>query len=439
MAESFILQHQERHPAFTAVSLRFCQLDRRAIEKEQLMRNSNRRISRSLLGCAASVAVVASTLAGTPASAVGATFNFAFTGDMPYASDNVPAVVNAWVADLNADPNIQFVAHSGDFKGGNDSCGDANVNTIYGYFNNLNKPFWYTPGDNDWTDCHRNTNGNFSPLGRLANVRAKYFATPTQTAAGTTHLTVNSQAGSAAVADQEFVENTWFQRDCVTFGDVHSVTSANGLLVPATTPATAASSTFVETPGEDQTARNAEVARRTAANLNWVDSIFNAAAANNSEGVFLMMQAEPNLYANDPVNVSSADEFATLRAKIVARATAFGKPVVVAHGDQHAYTVTQNYAGLANVTRIENWGSNGAATSGSKNWIEMKAECGTPELFSQRTRAVGIAPTNAFTPAFTVAPLPVVPEGPLALSLIGFAGVGIILLVVNRRRQPNVA
>jgi hypothetical protein len=404
------------------------------------MRIKHRTFS-SMLGGGAALLATASLLAVAPssASAVGATFNFAYVGDMPYvtsgaAADNTPAIMTAWVNDLNADPNVQFTAHSGDFKGGNDSCGDANVNTIYGYFNSLNKPFWYTPGDNDWTDCHRNTNGNFSPLGRLANIRAKYFATPAQTGPGVTHLTVNSQASSAVVADQEFAENTWFNRDCVTFGDVHSVTSANGLLVPVTT-AGGASSTFVETPGQDQAARNAEVARRTAANLNWIDAIFNAATASNSEGVFLMMQAEPNLNALDPVNVSAADEFASLRAKILARAATFNKPVIIAHGDQHVYTVTQNYAGQANITRLENFGSNAsAAVAGARHWVEVKAECGTPQLFSQRSRDVGAAAANAFIPMFAASPDPVVPEGRLALGLLGLGVAGFLGAIINRRR-----
>jgi hypothetical protein len=42
----------------------------------------------------------------------------------------------------------------------------GNVDNIFGYFNSLSKPFWYTPGDNDWTDCHRNNNGALNPLER---------------------------------------------------------------------------------------------------------------------------------------------------------------------------------------------------------------------------------------------------------------------------------
>jgi hypothetical protein len=416
------------------------------------MVQNHRRISRAMFVSAAALVSAAAVMTTTPtsASAAGATFNFAYVGDMPYGqaatlpavADNVPAVMNAWVNDLNADPNIQFTAHSGDAKSGSDTCADANVDNIFSYFNSLKKPFWYTPGDNDWTDCHRNNNGAFNPLERLSHVRTKYFSTPTQTAAGLTHLTVNSQASSSVTVDQEFVENTWFQRDCVTFGDVHSVTSANGLLRPITT-AGGTSSSFVDTP-TGQADRDAEVARRSSANINWVDTIFDTATANNSEGVFLMLQAEPTLLSLQPGGlptgeVSAADEYAGLRARILARAATFGKPVVIAHGDQHNYTVTQNYGGLANVTRLENFGSNASATvAGARHWIEVKAECGTPDLFSQRSRDVGIAPTNVFAAAFPTAPAPVVPEGPLALGLLGLGAASLFGGIVVRRRSVTV-
>ena len=120
------------------------------------------------------------TLAGTAtfgassatASAPGTTLDFAFVGDMPYAADFASATaLPNWVADLNAS-TIQFVAHSGDFKGGSDSCSVARMTTTQGYYNQLKVPFWATPGDNDWTDCHRNNNGDaallgFDPLERL--------------------------------------------------------------------------------------------------------------------------------------------------------------------------------------------------------------------------------------------------------------------------------
>ena len=87
-----------------------------------------------------------------------------------------------------------------------------------------NDPFWYTPGDNEWTDCHRVNNGSYLPTERLANVRSLFFPVPGQTTGGTT-MPVVTQAASSDPAMQPFVENTMFTKSCVTFGDVHVVGS----------------------------------------------------------------------------------------------------------------------------------------------------------------------------------------------------------------------
>ena len=36
-------------------------------------------------------------------------------------------------------------------------------------------PLLYTPGDNEWTDCHRPAAGRYNPLERLDAVRATFF------------------------------------------------------------------------------------------------------------------------------------------------------------------------------------------------------------------------------------------------------------------------
>ena len=115
--------------------------------------------------------------------------------------------------------------------------------------------------------------------------------------------------------------------------------------------------------------------------------------------------------------------------------------MIIAHGDQHAYTFTPNYLDytplglpkLQNVTRLENFGSNGASNSGTKNWTEVKATCGTDYVFSVRNRVVGTAP-GAFT-NFPSNPPFNVPEVayPVLLVLVP-AAVGGLIMVGRRRR-----
>ncbi len=42
----------------------------------------------------------------------------------------------------------------------------------------------YTPGDNEWTDCHRSNNGKYDPLERLAALRNGFFLFPNVTLGG---------------------------------------------------------------------------------------------------------------------------------------------------------------------------------------------------------------------------------------------------------------
>jgi hypothetical protein len=447
------------------------------------------------------------------AHAAGPSYSFGLVGDMPYASDYNATRMANWAADINGS-GISFIAHSGDFKGGSDSCDDTNVNQIHTWYNAANVPVWYTPGDNDWTDCHRNSNGtnvptasnpaagnataagsvSYDPLSRLSKVRSIYFdPNPHQTnTGGGTPITLNTQKDSTVAAEQAYEENTYFNRDCVTFGDVHSVTSANGLLTPVQgSVAKSSSSAYIKTFADQaaydlaQTARNDEVAARTAADLNWVDKIFDAAIANNSEGVFLLMQAEPALLASQPASVSpytltssaltatfanllmptvepailgndtvsGHDEFNALRKKIYDRAKAFGKQVVIAHGDQHTRTVTHNYLdytpnpavpsdpanlpALANTHRLENYGSNDTvpAASGAQNWLQVQVECGTDYLFSVRDHHITTTPAMTSYELFPSNAPANVPEAPYAVFLVlGGVAVGGAVIMSRRRR-----
>jgi hypothetical protein len=419
------------------------------------LRPTTRRGLRALgLGLTAAGIAALPLAATTPAGATGASFSFAFIGDVPYKAvqqGQMPALT----ADVNADPDVAFVAHSGDFKGGSDSCSDANVTTTKNLFSAFATPFWYTIGDNDWTDCHRANNGGFHPLERLAKVRSLYFSTPTQTTdfgvPGHPTLAVHPQSAVPGSDNATYVDNNWFQKDCVTFGSVHSVTSNNGLpnklvyngsgdttdLANYTYTATPAITIAPPLSGYDEAAsfpaetdaRKQEALARIAADVRWVDAIFDAAIANGSEGVFILTQAEPLVQATPDNDKTFGDEFRAIRDRIFARADAFGKPVILAHGDQHVYTVTPNYLGHPNITRYENFGSNTGGVEATTKWVKVTASCGTPGVFTQEARTVGVAP------------VPVVPEGPLTLGIAAAGGIAVagIVLVRATRRRPAVA
>jgi hypothetical protein len=108
-------------------------------------------------------------------------FSFAAIGDAPYepvtnGHQAYPAVgYERLIAHINSDPSIDFTVHIGDIKAGTSFCDDNVYLTNLIYFNSFQNPVIFTPGDNEWTDCHRANNGSFDPLERLVVLRTLFF------------------------------------------------------------------------------------------------------------------------------------------------------------------------------------------------------------------------------------------------------------------------
>src|SRR5204863_3683453 len=170
----------------------------------------------------AAVAALAVTTLTVPASASeeGA-YTFAVIGDIPYG-DAAIARFPANVAQINADPAVQWVDHLGDIKNGSSVCSDDYFQQIKADFDQFQDPLVYTVGDNEWTDCHRANNGGYNPLERLSKVRQVFFPRPGRTL-GQHSAPVESQAGLG------IPENVRWQRAGVAFAAVDIVGSNNSL------------------------------------------------------------------------------------------------------------------------------------------------------------------------------------------------------------------
>jgi hypothetical protein len=94
-------------------------------------------------------------------------FSFGVIGDVPYGDAEIQAFPS-YIEDLNAHKELSFVAHAGDIKNGSSQCTDQYFEAIKKNFDSFTAPLVYTPGDNEWTDCHRPNNGAYIPLERLA-------------------------------------------------------------------------------------------------------------------------------------------------------------------------------------------------------------------------------------------------------------------------------
>src|SRR5215831_14877079 len=91
-------------------------------------------------------------------------YTIALWGDMPYNALGKQQYPNL-LLDVN-DAHVEFSFFDGDLKAGGDGpCTDDNLyKPAVDYFNQLERPLIWVPGDNDWTDCWgRYGAGTFEP------------------------------------------------------------------------------------------------------------------------------------------------------------------------------------------------------------------------------------------------------------------------------------
>ena len=118
-------------------------------------------------------ALLLAACATRPPSPAG--FAFGVMSDTPYNEREESHFV-AMIGHMSSAP-LAFVVHVGDFKaGGGSPCTDALFEKRRAQFNASRHPLIYTPGDNDWTDCRRPSNGGMDPIERLAALRRVFFA-----------------------------------------------------------------------------------------------------------------------------------------------------------------------------------------------------------------------------------------------------------------------
>jgi hypothetical protein len=339
------------------------------------MRQPMRRWIGTCLGLAVAAALTAASgaEAGETSGDAAQPLTFALIGDTPYGDaqeQQFPALVQA----VNADPKVRMVLHAGDVKTGSSTCDDARFARLAGLFETFRDPFVLTPGDNEWTDCHRRAAGGYVPTERLEAVRQVFFPRPGRTL-GVHSMVVDTQADDPA--HSAYVENVLFEKSSVVFATVHVVGSENDL------------EPWSQLPGGDRPdLRLAEFEARQAAALAWIDHAFDTAEDGGAAGVLLMMQAEP----------TATPGFQAVRDRIVARATAFGRPVLLVHGDEHIYEVEPGYAGVPNLTRLETFGDTAV------NWLRVSVHPRSDAVFSWTPETVAQPATLSSTPEAVAPP-----------------------------------
>ncbi len=241
-----------------------------------------------------------------PISGFAQSFTFAAIGDVPYG----PHEEFAALIDKINTQSLAFTIHVGDIKSGSTVCSDETFLSVRQLFDQFDRALIYTPGDNEWTDCHRVNNGRYDPLERLEKIRQMFFAS--NESLGKQRRSVQAQSSQNSFTS--FVENRRWSQGKVRFATLHLVGSNNNLQ-----PGLPSSSEF---------------AAREHANIAWLKETFAEAKANMDSAVVLAMQADT--FFGEPRKGSG---FVRWNAALAQEVAAWGKPVLLIQGDTHQYLI----------------------------------------------------------------------------------------------------
>jgi len=325
---------------------------------------------------ASRMAVVLCVLSLAACASAPARFEVALIGDQQYGADSEKEFPGL-MADIDRS-DVAFVVHVGDFKAATVPCSDELFLSRKAQFDASRHPFILTPGDNEWTDCHQAKARPYEPIERLARLREIFFAD--DQSLGRRKLAQQRQGGSYA----KYRENARWSQGGVLFATVHVVGSNNNL---------------GRTPEQD-----AEYRERTAANLAWLKEVFAVARREGARGVAIFTQANPRFEYTFPkgrvasLQLSAPQPnsgFAELWPVLEVEVVAYGKPVVLLHGDTHYFRVdkpmfragTETVAAnrgrqVDNFTRVEVHGYPEA------HWVRITVDPDDPAVFSVREALV---------------------------------------------------
>lgn len=301
------------------------------------------------------IALAWSTLAGAG--------SFALIGDMPYSVPEIDTA-RAIIAEIGRDNSIAFIVHDGDIKSGGESCDDARLTARRDDFNASRHPFVLVPGDNEWTDCHRRSNGGFDPEERLAKLRELFHAG--DESLGRRRMALTRQ-GAVQPEFAAYRENVRWEFEGTLIVGMNLPGSNNNWKMP-----------------NDRGGDNREFEARLKANTAWLADAFRLAREKKLRGLMVIIQANPDFEGADTDKLKSRpgyrDGYAEFRTQLAAGAKAYGKPVVIVHGDTHSLQINQPVkdetgAPVPNITRLETFGSP------FLGWVKVTVDPASPEVF----------------------------------------------------------
>lgn len=275
-------------------------------------------------------------------------FRFLATGDTPYSQRQEEEYRSLLAQARHED--FAFLMHVGDFKAGRAPCSDEAFQKIRDLFRDYPTPVVYTPGDNEWTDCHMTST---DPRERLSKVREMFFVDDTVLRLSQLH-TVHQGNGD----DNRFVENYRFVKGDVLFVVVNVCGSKNNRRL-----------------GVPDAMR--EYQERTAANLAFLRDGLRQALTEEVAGLAIVIHANPQF------EQGSEPGFHQVLTAFREILSAYKKPVLCIHGDSHYFRIDKPLKDrkgttYMHFTRLEVFGSPNVAG------VVVTVDPSDPQVFSYR-------------------------------------------------------
>jgi len=280
-------------------------------------------------------------------------FSFGLIGEMPYFGFEQQSAQS--IVRETGEHELAFVVHAGDIKSGWNPCTDEMMLWNLKLFDSSRHPLIYVPGDNEWTDCHRTSNGGYDPQERLRRLRKIFY--PDEYSLGQRSIKLVRQSDDPRYRD--YRENVRWQHGVVLFVGLNVPGSNNNFGRSALS--------------------NGEYRRRNAANIAWLTQSFELASRRLMRAVVIVMHANPLFEL--PETEKSRRGYNDFLRHLHAETIAFGKPVLLAHGDTHHHRVDhpmidrKTGRALKNFTRVETFGSP------FLGWVKITVDTAKPELF----------------------------------------------------------
>jgi hypothetical protein len=318
-------------------------------------------------------------------------------GDWPYSQsllENAHWLINS----VNEDRTVETVLHVGDIHSGSMPCTSAGIAfdyqtksgspiatanpswnlDVFREFQQFNASLVYTPGDNEWADCHKPKQfASGAPLKELASIRELFFSHAGETL-GNKRKRVISQARAFDTAhpeDSQFVENVLWKEGDVVFATFNMPGGSNNDTDTWTAP-------FA-----DVAAQTEEAALRNAANLRWLIKAFERATYQQARAVVIALQADMWDLEGGAAHLSNYRPFVQTLANLSLQ---FGRPVLLLNGDSHNFKAEKPLAtptdalgsihqtqAVPNLTRIVVEGS-----GVGRHWLRLTIDPSSKDVFT---------------------------------------------------------